>query len=100
MPPERGNVIVLRTDLDRIVVTPAYARDVFARRGSLTPLLYLEGDTVRDLMPGGRALLVPPARWASVACAADDLAAGRSVRHHWRSPRDKLPERDESGEAR
>jgi hypothetical protein len=69
-------VLLIRTELDRILVRADYAAEVEARDGSLDGLLHVPGDRVRDLSPAVTRLW-PGARWWSLTCAAELIQRGR-----------------------
>ena len=82
------STVLLRTRLDRILVTTAYLDEVIARSDSLDSLLFLPDDAVRDATPTSSDLLWPPARWWSALCAEADLADGRPARWFRWAPHD------------
>jgi hypothetical protein len=73
----RSLALLVRSDKDRIVVTSEYGAEVLARTGSFDELLFLPGDSVRDVEEIDGSLLWPPARWWSLAWATQWLAVGR-----------------------
>ena len=69
--------LLIRTELDRIIVAEDYAAEMLRRVGSLDPLLWLPDDRIRDVIALRDNPLWPPARWASLALAERDVVAGR-----------------------
>jgi hypothetical protein len=78
-----GIGIALATRCDRIVVAAEYLAEVMSVDRTLTPLLYVRGDSVRRLyLPVDGWWFVPPRRWWSEACHEDEAAAGRRHPRH------------------
>lgn len=74
-------VICIKTAFDRIAVTVEYLVEAIDG-GSLDLLLYVDGDYVREVYVPDDAWMPVGARWWSMTCHEDDVAAGRPRRRH------------------
>ena len=83
---DRREVLLVRTELDRIFVTASYACELIRRR-HLQSLFFLPGDRIRDVTPAPAHLLPPPARWWSLAYTTEAFRRGQA-QHRWRAPDD------------
>jgi hypothetical protein len=85
--PTSSGVLLVRTELDRILVRRDYADQVRRTDGCLDRLLYLDGDRVRDVTVS-RSVLWPGVRWRSLVCDQLAIAKGRLPAQRTLAPRD------------